>query len=71
MNLIGTSVFRNKPQKALDVHQTLLFLESGVWERDSKGSGTLHMANLFVIPHGYCGATIECEIVILMCCDVA
>ena len=34
VNLIGVSKFRNKPKKALDVHQTLLPLWGGVWGRD-------------------------------------
>ena len=34
MNLIGTKEFRNKPQKALNVYQTLSLLDGGVWERD-------------------------------------
>ena len=34
VNLIGATEFRNKPQKALDVYQTLSLLEGGVWERD-------------------------------------
>ena len=44
MNLIGATEFRNKPQKALDVYQTLSLLEGGVWGQDYQNSGVATVA---------------------------
>ena len=40
---------------------------------EEEGSGTLRINDLFFTPHGYRGATIECELVIatrFTCCDM-
>ena len=37
--------------------------------QEEEGSGTLRTSDLFFTPHGYRGATIECESVIHTYCD--